>query len=163
MVKPSKLSNPSPPPPPAAPNTPPKSYPSPPEKKSKRVPVRLRHKIEKRGAEKQRKERKDVKKHPELHRKKKNEKLNIPNSFPYKDRLLAEIEDQRRTKVEEQVRKREEAKARKKAGDVGEEAMVDAGHIEDEADSDDMDEDMSDSGVSFFPPLSAKFAIVSGR
>lgn len=68
---------------------------------------------------------------------------------------MAEIEDQRRTKVEEQVRKREEAKARKKAGDVGEEAMVDAGQIEepeDEADSDDMDEDMSDSGVSFFPP-----------
>lgn len=80
---------------------------------------------------------------------------------------MAEIEDQRRTRTEEQIRKREEAKAGKKAGDVGEEPMVDAGQIEepeDEADSDDMDEDMSDSGVSFPPPLaSTKFAIVAGR
>lgn len=66
---------------------------------------------------------------------------------------MAEIEDQRRTKAEEQLRKREEAKARKKAGDVSEEVMVDAGQINepgDETDSDDMDEDMSDSGVNFF-------------
>lgn len=66
---------------------------------------------------------------------------------------MAEIEDQRRTKAEEQLRKREEAKARKKAGDVSEEVMADAGQINepgDETDSDDMDEDMSDSGVNFF-------------
>lgn len=74
--------------------------------------------------------------------------MNIPNSFPYKDRLLAEIEDQRRTKAEEQLRKREEAKARKKAGDAGEEVMVDVGQVDEPEDETDSDEDMSDSGVN---------------
>lgn len=124
------------------------------EKKSKRVPVRLRHKIEKRSAEKQRKERKDVKKHPELHRGKKTEKLNIPNSFPYKDRLLAEIEDGRRAKEEEQLKRREAAKLRKKAvAENGEDVMVDADEVDEEEEDmseeeEDSDEDM-DEGVGF--------------
>ncbi|RPB01093.1 P-loop containing nucleoside triphosphate hydrolase protein [Choiromyces venosus 120613-1] len=118
-----------------------------PRKKSKRVPVRLRHKIEKRSNEKARKERKDAKKHPELHRKKKNDKLNIPNSFPYKDRLLSEIEEGRRLKEEEQLRRRELAKQRKKElaaeAEDEEDAMqiLEGGEDSSESDSDAMDED----------------------
>ncbi|KAF8423238.1 P-loop containing nucleoside triphosphate hydrolase protein [Tirmania nivea] len=87
----------------------------PPKKKSKRVPVRLRHKIEKKVVAKAKKERRHAKKHPELHPKKKPEKLNIPNSFPYKDQLLAEIEQERARKEEERLRRIEEAR-RKKQG-----------------------------------------------
>jgi len=111
------------------------------EKQSKRVTVRLRHKIEKRSAEKQRKERKHAKKHPELHRKK-PEQLNIPNSFPYKDRILAEIEEGRRLKAEEHARRKEEAKRRKMElhGD-DEEVLNDADAVDD---SDVSDEDGMD-------------------
>ncbi|KAH8150138.1 uncharacterized protein LAJ45_05824 [Morchella importuna] len=133
-----------------------------PKKKSKRVPVRLRHKIEKRSAEKQRKERKDVKKHPELHRGKKTEKLNIPNSFPYKDRLLAEIEDGRRAKEEEQLKRREAAKLRKKAvAENGEDVMVDADEVDEEEEDmseeeEDSDEDMDEgNGTSAMAALLA--------
>lgn len=105
------------------------------EKQSKRVPVRLRHKIEKRSAEKQRKERKHAKKHPELHRKKKPAALNIPNSFPYKDRILSEIEEARRVQAEEQAKRKEEAKRRREEklggggtdGDGDEDMLEDAG------------------------------------
>lgn len=85
----------------------------PPKKKSKRVPVRLRHKIEKKVVAKAKKERRHAKKHPELHSKKKPEKLNIPNSFPYKDQLLAEIEQERKKKEEERLRRIEEARAKR--------------------------------------------------
>ncbi|CUS13125.1 unnamed protein product [Tuber aestivum] len=124
-----------------------------PRKKSKRVPVRLRHKIEKRSNEKARKERKEAKKHPELHRKKKNDKLNIPNSFPYKDRLLSEIEEGRRLKEEEQLRRRELAKQRKELADgaeSGEDAMQileDGDESPSESYSDSMDEDDVDAGT----------------
>ncbi|KAG0643665.1 P-loop containing nucleoside triphosphate hydrolase protein [Tuber brumale] len=125
-----------------------------PRKKSKRVPVRLRHKIEKRSNEKARKERKEAKKHPELHRKRKNDKLNIPNSFPYKDRLLSEIEEGRRLKEEEQLRRRELAKQRKKELAYGAEGKEDAMQILKEGDegssesySDAMDENDADAGT----------------
>ena len=77
------------------------------------MPVRLRHKIEKKVVAKAKKERRHAKKHPELHPKKKPEKLNIPNSFPYKDQLLAEIEQERTRKEEERLRRIEEARAKK--------------------------------------------------
>ncbi|PWW72727.1 P-loop containing nucleoside triphosphate hydrolase protein [Tuber magnatum] len=124
-----------------------------PRKKSKRVPVRLRHKIEKRSNEKARKERREAKKHPELHRKKKNDKLNIPNSFPYKDRLISEIEEGRRLKEEEQLRRRELARQRKKVladgVESGEDAMQALEGDEDSSESysDAMDEDDVDDGI----------------
>lgn len=115
------------------------------EKQSKRVPVRLRHKIEKRSAEKQRKERKQAKKHPELHRKK-PAALNIPNSFPYKDRILSEIEEARRVKAEEQAKRKEEAKRRRKelqGGNDDEEVLKDADAGDDSEEHNEMD--VSDS------------------
>lgn len=103
--------------------------------------MRLRHKIEKRSAEKQRKERKHAKKHPELHRKK-PAALNIPNSFPYKDQILSEIEEARRVKAEEQQKRREQAKLRKlelKGADA--DAMKDVDEEEDEEEDEDSEGD----------------------
>lgn len=80
--------------------------------KSKRVSVRLRHKIEKASASKQRKQRKEAKKNPQWTSRLKKDP-GIPNLFPYKAKLLAEIEDGKRRKAEEQMQKRELAKARR--------------------------------------------------
>ncbi|KAF7193026.1 GTPase grn1 [Pseudocercospora fuligena] len=52
---------------------------------SKRVPVRLRHKIQKASANKQRKARKDAKKNPQWRSRLKKDP-GIPNLFPYKDK-----------------------------------------------------------------------------
>ncbi|MCJ1433963.1 hypothetical protein MMC27_003328 [Xylographa pallens] len=82
--------------------------------KSKRTPVRLRHKIEKASAAKQRKQRKISKANPEWRSRLKKDP-GIPNLFPYKDRILHEIEEKKRLKEEEFTRKRDEAKAAKKA------------------------------------------------
>ncbi|MCJ1382165.1 hypothetical protein MMC17_005277 [Xylographa soralifera] len=82
--------------------------------KSKRTPVRLRHKIEKASAAKQRKQRKISKANPEWRSRLKKDP-GIPNLFPYKDRILHEIEEKKRLKEEEFTRKRDEARAAKKA------------------------------------------------
>ncbi|KAI0011612.1 P-loop containing nucleoside triphosphate hydrolase protein [Xylariaceae sp. FL0662B] len=80
--------------------------------KSKRTPTRLRHKIEKASAAKQRKARKEAKKNPQWKSKLKKDP-GIPNLFPYKERILHEIEEGRRRKQEEQQRRKEMAKATK--------------------------------------------------
>lgn len=80
--------------------------------KSKRVPVRLRHKIEKASAAKQRKQRKEAKKNPQWRSRLKKDP-GIPNLFPYKAQVLAEIEENKRKKEEEAQRKREVAKAQR--------------------------------------------------
>lgn len=82
------------------------------EPRSKRQPVRLRHKIEKASAAKQRKAKKLAKKNPEWRSKLKKDP-GIPNLFPYKDKILAEIEEARRRKAEEAERRRAEVKAAK--------------------------------------------------
>ncbi|MCJ1418537.1 hypothetical protein MMC32_004885 [Xylographa parallela] len=82
--------------------------------KSKRTPVRLRHKIEKASAAKQRKQRKISKANPEWRSRLKKDP-GIPNLFPSKDRILHEIEEKKRLKEEDLTRKRDEAKAAKKA------------------------------------------------
>ncbi|KAI1499298.1 P-loop containing nucleoside triphosphate hydrolase protein [Biscogniauxia marginata] len=83
--------------------------------KSKRTPVRLRHKIEKASAAKQRKARKEAKKNPQWKSKLKKDP-GIPNLFPYKEKILHEIEEGRRRKQEEQQRRREMARAAKTGG-----------------------------------------------
>ena len=89
--------------------------------------MRLRHKIEKASAAKQRKARKQAKKNPEWRTKLKKDP-GIPNLFPYKDKILAEIEDGRRRKAEDAARRRAGAKAMKTGTSVkddveGEDAM----------------------------------------
>ncbi|KAL8771182.1 MAG: hypothetical protein Q9209_003353 [Squamulea sp. 1 TL-2023] len=85
--------------------------------KSKRTPVRLRHKIEKASAAKQRKIRKLAKKlsahngkNPEWRSRLKKDP-GIPNLFPYKDKILQQIEEKKRLKEEESLRRREEVRA----------------------------------------------------
>ncbi|KAI4115034.1 MAG: hypothetical protein LQ345_004290 [Seirophora villosa] len=77
--------------------------------KSKRTPVRLRHRIEKASAAKQRKQRKLAKKNPEWRSRLKKDP-GIPNLFPYKDKILHQIEEKKRLKEEEVIRRREETR-----------------------------------------------------
>ncbi|KAI1815485.1 P-loop containing nucleoside triphosphate hydrolase protein [Poronia punctata] len=117
--------------------------------KSKRTPVRLRHKIEKASAAKQRKARKEAKKNPQWVSKLKKDP-GIPNLFPYKEKILHEIEEARRRKEEEQRRRREMAKAAKTGATTeGDQAAEDDDDMEGTFDMDDsemMDEDDVDDG-----------------
>ncbi|KAI9804343.1 MAG: hypothetical protein M1833_007150 [Piccolia ochrophora] len=127
-----------------------------PKPRSKRTPVRLRHKIEKAGLAKQRKQKKLAKKNPEWRSRLKKDP-GIPNLFPYKDKLLHEIEEKRRLKDEEVARKKEEAKARRNGMDVeetnGENDLTDGASVE-QASNDspntgsDMDDDDSENPMA---------------
>ncbi|KAL4729912.1 nuclear GTP-binding protein nug1 [Fusarium chlamydosporum] len=112
--------------------------------KSKRTPVRLRHKIQKASAAKQKKERKLAKKNPEWRTKLKKDP-GIPNLFPYKEKLLQEIEENRIKKAELAQKRKELAKAAK-TGDKDENAMADVQADDaDEMEDDGMDEDIDES------------------
>jgi nuclear GTP-binding protein len=69
--------------------------------------VRLRHKIEKASAAKQRKQRKLAKQNPQWRTRLKKDP-GIPNLFPFKEKLLNEIAERKREKEEEAARRREE-------------------------------------------------------
>ncbi|KAF7594097.1 hypothetical protein BBP40_010095 [Aspergillus hancockii] len=134
-------------------------------KSSKRTPVRLRHKIEKASAAKQRKQRKLAKKNPEWRSKIKKDP-GIPNLFPHKDKLLHEMEERKRMKVEEQDRIRDEARARRKAqkdtqqqGDEADDVMENDVDLEDDFDDEDMNEDVGDSSN----PMAALLASARAR
>lgn len=119
------------------------------EPKSKRGTSRLRHKIEKASAAKQRKLRKLAKKNPEWRSKLKKDP-GIPNLFPYKEKLLQEIEEKRLKKVEDAQKRKELAKAAKTGAaedaEVLEDADPEGGLVDmDEDDDEDMDEDVDES------------------
>ncbi|KAI1136946.1 P-loop containing nucleoside triphosphate hydrolase protein [Hypoxylon sp. FL0543] len=129
--------------------------------KSKRTPVRLRHKIEKASAAKQRKARKEAKKNPQWKSKLKKDP-GIPNLFPYKEKILHEIEEGRRRKQEEQQRRRELAKAAKTDAaneDGNDETVMDGADADDfdgfDEQDDAMDEDGADDGSN---PMAALLA-----
>ncbi|KAI1174904.1 P-loop containing nucleoside triphosphate hydrolase protein [Nemania sp. FL0916] len=111
--------------------------------KSKRTPVRLRHKIEKASAAKQRKAKKEAKKNPQWKSKLKKDP-GIPNLFPYKEKILHEIEEARRRKQEEQQRRREMAKAAKTGATVEESEAIGG---EDGADMDVMEDTFDDGDL----------------
>ncbi|ESZ93915.1 putative Nuclear GTP-binding protein NUG1 [Sclerotinia borealis F-4128] len=127
--------------------------------KSKRVSVRLRHKVEKASAAKQRKARKDGKKNPEWQSRLKKDP-GIPNLFPYKDKILAEIEEGRRRKAEDAVKRRADAKATKTGEQVERDVEarmegVDEEDIEDEDEDEDMDGEDDDDDSN---PMAALLA-----
>lgn len=137
--------------------------------KSKRTPVRLRHKIEKASNAKQRKQRKEAKKNPQWRSRVKKDP-GIPNLFPYKGKLLAEVEENKRRKEEEQMRRREIAKAQREGRAVGE---VDATNVDEEGDeilldeeeesgSEDGDMEVEGSGSSS-NPMAALLASAQAR
>lgn len=114
--------------------------------KSKRGTTRLRHKIEKASVAKQRKQRKLAKKNPEWRSKLKKDP-GIPNLFPYKEKLLQEIEEKRLKKAEDAQKRKELAKAAK-TGAKDEKVMEDAEpeeDVDDMEDDEDMDEDIDES------------------
>ncbi|CAK7268099.1 nuclear GTP-binding protein nug1 [Sporothrix epigloea] len=127
---------------------------------SKRQPVRLRHKIEKAAAAKQKKDRKLAKKNPEWRSKLKKDP-GIPNLFPYKEKLLQQIEDTRIRKQEEQKRRRELAKAVRTGGATDDNAdAMDGDDLEHEIDEDgSMElEDGDDEPVDESNPMAALIA-----
>ncbi|KAF2145658.1 uncharacterized protein K452DRAFT_315854 [Aplosporella prunicola CBS 121167] len=132
--------------------------------KSKRVPVRLRHKIEKASANKQRKQKKLAKQNPEWRSRVKKDP-GIPNLFPYKDKLLAEIEEKKRLREEENEKKRAEARERKQEKKAKGETVEDEEEMEDE-DAEDMlnyasDDDVMDEDNS--NPMAALLASARAR
>ncbi|KAJ0386877.1 hypothetical protein COL922a_003497 [Colletotrichum nupharicola] len=125
--------------------------------KSKRTPVRLRHKIEKASAAKQRKQRKLAKKNPEWRSKLKKDP-GIPNLFPYKEKILEEIEEKKLRKAEEAQKRRELAKAAKTGVATAEDADA-TGMAEDgEEEDDDMMVEDEDEDVDESNPMAALLA-----
>jgi nuclear GTP-binding protein len=110
--------------------------------------VRLRHSIQKASAAKQKKDRKLGKKNPEWRSKLKKDP-GIPNLFPYKDKILAEIEEGRRRKVEDAEKRRADAKATKTGEKTGEQMDREVelkmeGVEEEEILDEEMDEDIDE-------------------
>ncbi|KAI9890114.1 MAG: hypothetical protein M1814_004513 [Vezdaea aestivalis] len=144
-----------------------------PKPKSKRTPVRLRHKIEKASLAKQRKDRKAAKKNPEWRSRLKKDP-GIPNLFPLKDKILQQIQDDRIRKAVEEVERKGELERqteREKLSDgKGEDAMMDVeGEDEagEEANFSNDDEDMADDGeedeADDEDPLAALLASAQAR
>lgn len=88
----------------------------------------------------------------------------IPNLFPYKDKILAEIEEGRRRKAEDAAKMRADQKATKSGEQIEREveARMEGVEVEDEDlidDDDDMDEDESDDAN----PMAALLASARAR
>ncbi|KAI1610045.1 P-loop containing nucleoside triphosphate hydrolase protein [Exophiala viscosa] len=111
--------------------------------KSKRVPVRLRHKIEKASAAKQRKSRKESKKNPQWKSRLKKDP-GIPNLFPFKEKLLEEIEEKKRQKAENAQRLRDAVKDKKKGRQEDDTGNVDEDDLMEEEEDDDSVDDVMD-------------------
>ncbi|KAF2447922.1 nucleolar GTP-binding protein 2 [Karstenula rhodostoma CBS 690.94] len=131
--------------------------------KSKRVPVRLRHKIEKSSAAKQRKTKKDAKKNPEWRSKMKKDP-GIPNLFPYKDKIIQEIEESRRVKAEELAQRREQAKEQRASGEATMDTLEGDEDLADELDLLEEESDDEDSmQVDNSNPMAALLASAKAR
>jgi nuclear GTP-binding protein len=84
----------------------------------------------------------------------------IPNLFPFKDKILAEIEEKKRSRAEENAKRREAAKGEKEG--LKDVSIVDAGDkmptLEDGESLDEMDEDGDESN-----PMAALLASAQAR
>ena len=138
--------------------------------KSKRVPVRLRHKIEKASAAKQRKNRKLAKQNPEWRSRLKKDP-GIPNLFPGKQQMLHELEESKIRREQEQKAKRDEARKRKDGEneqELREQAEADTSDAElldyEDVEEDEGDEPMkSNDGASAANPMAALLASARDR
>ncbi|XP_015521718.1 guanine nucleotide-binding protein-like 3 homolog [Neodiprion lecontei] len=82
------------------------------KKGSKRVSARKRYKIEKKVREHNRKVRREAKKNPKS--KKKANTVQVPNSCPFKEDILKEVEVLKKQREEEKQKQREAARERKR-------------------------------------------------
>ncbi|KAL5530554.1 NUG1_2 [Sanghuangporus sanghuang] len=105
------------------------------KKTSKRGTSHQRARIKHKVAESRKKAKKAAKKntHPQW-KSKKPKDPGIPNSFPYKAQILAEIAEQRRQEEEERQKRKEQRRA-EKASKSKHEAQT-GGHAQDEAEDD---------------------------
>lgn len=106
--------------------------------------------VEKASTAKESKRRKQAKKDPTWRTKLKKDP-GIPNLFPYKDKILKQIEDGKRQKADDATRRREESKATKistrASQSTGDATMVEGGDDDallDIEDGEDEDQDMGD-------------------
>jgi len=128
---------------------------------SKRVNSRQRNRIQKKASEHHRKSRKLAKKNPQW-KSRKPKDLGVPNSFPFKEQVLAEKEEVRRVRDEERRRKKlsvagngKEAKKDENGVSADGEGYVEGLQIDSEdemiegkeEESEDEDEDMEDEAV----------------
>ncbi|KAH9894117.1 hypothetical protein C8Q73DRAFT_826613 [Cubamyces lactineus] len=98
------------------------------KKTSRRVSLAHRAKIQKKVKEAHRKQKRDARKNPP--KKSKPKDPGIPNAFPYKDQILAEVAEQRRQAAEEKQRRKEEKKAAQAAqAGEGSDASGDEGDV----------------------------------
>ncbi|GMG23873.1 unnamed protein product [Ambrosiozyma monospora] len=97
------------------------------KKTSKRVSTRMKEGIKKKASAQRRKDAKKAKK--DITWRSKSKDPGIPSNFPYRDKLLMQIEEQRKEKLEEKIRKKAERKRLQQGG------AIDGG------DADAMDED----------------------
>ncbi|KAF8632398.1 hypothetical protein AX17_004839 [Amanita inopinata Kibby_2008] len=88
------------------------------KKTSRRKSTNDRRKIQQKARESRKKKTKETKKNPQWKSKHKKDP-GIPNDFPYKEQILAEVAEQRRLAAEEKERRKEEKKALKAAGKAG--------------------------------------------
>lgn len=114
----------------------------------------MRHKIEKASAAKQKKARKAAKHNPEWRSRLKKDP-GIPNLFPYKDKILAEIEEGRRRKAEDAAKRRADAKATKTGEQIEREVEARMEGVDEE---DIMDEDMGEFDDEDANPMAALLA-----
>lgn len=124
--------------------------------------MRLRHKIEKAGAAKQRKARKEAKKNPQwVSRLKKDP--GIPNLFPFKDKILADIEEKKRRKADDAQRLRDAVKARRDQKGEDDGIMNEDIDEEIELQEDEMDEAAEIDDDDDTAPMAALLASAQAR
>ncbi|TFY66015.1 hypothetical protein EVG20_g5076 [Dentipellis fragilis] len=105
---------------------------------SKRGTTHQRSKIKQKAAESRKKSKREAKRNPEW-KSKKPKDPGIPNNFPYKEQILAEVAEERRQAAEAKARRKEENKAlrakqrKAEAGEESDEASEAEG--DDEADA----------------------------
>ncbi|KAF1817514.1 GTP-binding protein [Eremomyces bilateralis CBS 781.70] len=152
--------------------------------KSKRVPVRRKHKIEKAAAAKQRKDRKTAKhvgndSSSELEadqtpqdptwRSRLKKDPGIPNLFPFKEKILDQIEEKKRIRAEDNQRRKDGVKAASaqssqpngQATTKGPDDEMSEDDMDDDLQDDDLqDEDMEEGGSN---PLAALLASATAR
>ena len=125
--------------------------------------MRLRHKIEKASAAKQRKARKESKKNPQWKSRLKKDP-GIPNLFPFKDKILADIDEKKRRKAEDSQRLRDATKV-KKDRQAQEEGAMDEDDEDEDADllESEMDEDLEGENDESINPMAALLASAQAR
>ncbi|KAG9588432.1 hypothetical protein KCU86_g20219, partial [Aureobasidium melanogenum] len=129
---------------------------------SKRTSTRLRNSIQKKSAEKQRKLRKQAKNNPEWRSKIKKDP-GIPNLFPFKQKVLEEIEESKRRKEEEKQRARLLAKARREGIDVKDIDQTATAEDDEDIDISDMDDDDDAMDEDASNPMAALLASARAR